>query len=81
MKHADRGWIVCIFVMSWVGIFSVALLYSIFADKGKAAVATSGGLDGLFGWCLRTIIKFHFPPKDKSVVQRLVDKVVGANDE
>jgi hypothetical protein len=77
MLESDRAWTVCKFVMCGVAVFSVAFIYCAVTGKGKAVVSISGGLDALFGWALRTIIKYHFPEKNEPLLLRLIGRFRG----
>jgi hypothetical protein len=50
-----------IFVLVCMAVLTAAFLYCVFGHQTVAPTAISGFLDGLFGWCLRAIINFHFP--------------------
>lgn len=77
LLESNRAWTVCKFVMWGVAAFSVAFIYCAVTGKGKASVSISGGLDALFGWALRTIIKYHFPEKNEPLLLRLVGRFRG----
>jgi hypothetical protein len=63
ISRINQGWIAFYFVLAVVSVLTVALLYCIFWHQTTAPTSISGLLDGLFGFCLREIIKFHFPSK------------------
>jgi hypothetical protein len=63
--RSNQAWTVMIFVLAIVALLTVAFLYCIFGHQTPTPTAISGLLDGLFGWCLRAIISFHFPQIEK----------------
>ena len=57
----NRAWILLVFVLVVVAVLTGAFLYCVFGGQKVALTTISGLLDGLFGSCLRAIIKFHYP--------------------
>ncbi len=57
----NRAWLLLYFILGVVAILTIAFLYCIFSSQKIAPTGISGLLDGLFGSCLRAIIKYHYP--------------------
>jgi hypothetical protein len=57
------AWIMFWFLLAVVTVILVALIYSAFSGKGALWVNIALTLlDGLFGWCLKAVVSFLFPP-------------------
>jgi hypothetical protein len=65
ISRDNQAWTVLVFVLGCVAVLTFAFLYCIFGHQTRTPTAISGLLDGLFGSCLRAIIKFHYPSADK----------------
>ena len=74
LQKIRQGWIAFWFIVIAVAALTVAFLYCIFDRVNGGPTTISGILDGLFGVCLRSIIKFHFPSGDADKSDGIVSK-------
>lgn len=68
------------FVQVIVAVLTIALLYSALWEHDLGMSTINGALDGLFGWSLRAIVKFHFPSSneensDKGLIGKILSKL------
>jgi hypothetical protein len=81
LHRIKQGWIAFWFILATVAALTGAFLYCIFGHVSGGPTTISGVLDGLFGVCLRAIIKFHFPSADDGkaesggIVTKLLSKL------
>jgi hypothetical protein len=79
MSRIKQGWTVLWFVLACVASLTIAFLFCLFQHQKAGPTTISGLLDGVFGWCLRAIIKFHFPSsgsdEDKGFVGNILSKL------
>jgi len=75
MQQIRMAWIVFTFVLIMVAAFSGLVFYCIIRQRTGGQLASSVGLDGLFGWSLRRMIHWLFE-SEKTVAEQtpFVDK-------
>jgi hypothetical protein len=57
------AWIAFVFLLVVIAVVLVLLIYSAFSGRGAPWMNVALVLlDGLFGWCLKWIISYLFPP-------------------
>lgn len=60
MQQIRMAWIVFVFVLLMVTAFTILVIYCIIRQRSGGQLASSVGLDGLFGWSLRRMIQWLF---------------------
>lgn len=83
LSKINQGWVVMWVVLAICIGLTAAILYATFATKDYKVAGINGLLDGLFGWSLKTIVKFHYPSSEppKAIVPLIKEKVLGSGNE
>jgi Na+/proline symporter len=63
LERNRMAWIAFYYVIGLNSLFFVALIFAIFTRKEWEATTILGALNGLIGWCLKTVLNFLFPSK------------------
>jgi hypothetical protein len=61
LARINQAWVVLWVVLGIVSLLTIAVLYATFFRQDVKLAGINGALDGLFGWCLKIIVRFHFP--------------------
>lgn len=83
LKKINQAYIVLWFVLGIVTALTGAFLYCLIWHSKAEGATVSALLDGLFGWCLKAVVNFHFPRNEslseeaKGLYGNLVSKLKG----
>jgi hypothetical protein len=77
LTRINQAWVVLWVVLGIVVLLTIAILYATFFRQDVKLAGINGGLDGIFGWCLKIIVRFHFPTKEKGIVTSIKEKLLG----
>lgn len=77
LSKINQGWVVMWVILGVCVALTVAVFYATFRKGNVQLAAINAALDGLFGWCLKIIVRFHFPAVEKGIIPKLKEKVFG----
>lgn len=77
MSKINQGWLVLRVILGVSIALTIAVLYATFRNGNFHLAAINALLDGLFGWCLKIIVRFHFPAAEKGIIPQLKEKLLG----